>query len=264
MIRDRRKSSLSVESSVEIHGERVAVDFEAKYTDRLPEGVAMPPFLIVLQFFQWLLATAREGLVGAAARHLEEIDGDNKARRQRDELTQKLETKGRGIRDVLDRIFGEGAGKEIAGLDRRTAQEPVDLLAQTERLIERVRAMDVTTWRPELPGFSMDPETLIADLEPDYRAMVEVVREMNRENRRSDATLIAKSEAMEDNDLIFRSCASILAAVYYLAGHEELARRVAPSSRRAGRTRAEVEAEEKGEEPTSGDPPETTESEAAG
>ncbi len=264
MIRDRRKSSLSVESSVEIHGEQVATDFETKYADRLLEGEAMPPILIVLQFFQRLLATARESLVGAADRHLTEIDGDSKARRLRDELNQKLEVKGRRLRDVLDRIFGEGAGREIAGLDRRTAQEPVDIIAQTERIMERLRTVDIETLRLELPGFTMSPETLIADLEPDYRAMVEVVQEVNRENRRSDATLIAKNEAKEENDQIFRYCASILAGVYGLAGHEELARRVTPSIRRGGRTRADVAADENGEEQSPGDPPEMTESEAAG
>lgn len=264
MTRDRRKSSLSVESSVEIHGEQIASGLERDFSDRLPEGEAMPPFLIILQFLQRLLATARESLVGTAARHLTEIDGDNKARRRRDELNQRLEVKGRRIRDVLDRIFGDGAGLELAGLARRTAQEPVDMLAQTERIIERLRTMDIEAQRPELPGFAMDPESLIAGLEPDYRELTEVVQELNRENRRSDATLIAKNEAMTENDRIFRYCASILAGVYGLAGHEELARRVTPSIRRAGRTRADVEAEEKGEEQAPGDPPEAIESEAAG
>ena len=264
MIRDRRKSSLSVESSVEIHGAEVASDLERSYADRLPEGETMPPFLDVMQFLQRLLATAREGLVDAAARHLTEIDGDRKARRQRDELNQRLEVKGRRIRDVLDRIFGDGAGLEIAGLDRRTAQEPVDLLAQTERILERLRTMDVEALRPELPGFAIDPESLIADLDPDYRELAEVVRELNREDRRSDATLIAKNQAMEENDRIFRYCAVILAGIYGLARHEELARRVTPSIRRGGRTRAEVAVEEKGGEQASGEQPDTSASEAAG
>ncbi len=264
MIRDRRKSSLSVESSVEIHGEQIASDLEQGNAARLQEGEVMPPFLMILLFLQRMLATARESLISAAARHLVEIDGDNKTRRRRDELNKRLEEKGRWIRDVLDRIFGEGASLEIAGLDRRTAQEPVDILAQTERIMERLRTMDIETLRPKLEGFDMSPERLIAALEPDYRELSAVVQELNRENRRSDATLIAKNQAIEENDRIFRDCASILAGVYRLAGHEELARRVTPSIRRGGRTRADVEAEEKGEEQASGDQPETTEPEAAG
>ncbi len=264
MVRNRRKSSLSVESSVEIHGEQVVAGLEKDFADRLQEGEAMPPFLMILLFLQRMLATAREGLVSVAARHLVEIDGDNKTRRRRDELSKRLEVKGRRIRDVLDRIFGEGAGLEIAGLDRRTAQEPVDMLAQTERIMERLRNVDVEAQQPELPGFVMDPESLIADLEPDYRELSEVVQDVNRENRRSDATLITKNKAMEENDLVFRYCASVLAGFYGLAGHEELARRVTPSIRRGGRTRAEVAAEEKGDAQAPGDQPEPTESEAAG
>ncbi len=261
MVRDRRKSCLSIESSVEIHGADVASDLEEFFADKLQEGETMPPFLIILQFLQRLLTTACEGLVGAAAEHLTEIDGDNKARRRRDVLKERLAVKGRRLRDVLDGLFGRGAGLELAGLDRRTAQETVDLVAQTERIIERYSAIDTETTRPDLAGFSIDPAAMIADLQPEYDELRELVEELNRENRRSDATLVAKNEAMEDYDRIFRHIGSCLAAYYSLAGHEELARRVTPSVRRAGRIGADVEAEEKGE---TGDQPEPTESEAAG
>ncbi len=260
MIRDRRKSSLSVESSVEIHGEQVAADLEELFADKLREGETMPAFLIILRFLQRLLASAREGLTRIAAEHLKEVDGDNKSRRRRDVLKEKLAAKGRRLRDVLDGLFGPGSGLELAGLDRRAAQEPVDLMAQTERIMERFSAIDTGTIRPDLAGFSMDPTATIADLQSDYDEFRGLVDELNRENRRSDATVIAKNQAMDEFDRIFRLVGSALAAYYSLAGHEELAKRVTPSTRRAGQTKAEDEAEEKGEEPEesgSGELPET-------
>ncbi len=261
MIRNRRRSSLSVESSVEIHGEQVAADLEEFFANKLREGETMPAFLIILQFLQRLLASAREGLTRVAAEHLTEVDGDNKTRRRRDVLKERLATKGRRLRDVLDGLFGPGSGLELAGLDRRAAQEPVDLMAQTERIMERFSAIDTGTIRPDLAGFSMDPAAMIADLQPDYDELRGLVDEQNRENRRSDATVIAKNEAMDEFDRVFRHVGSTLAAYYSLAGHEELAKRVTPSTRRAGRTRSEVEAEEKGEkqqESGSGEQPETS------
>ncbi len=267
MVRDRRKSCLSIESSVEIHGADVASDLEEFFADKLQEGETMPPFLIILQFLQRLLTTACEGLVGAAAEHLTEIDGDNKARRRRDVLKERLAVKGRRLRDVLDGLFGRGAGLELAGLDRRTAQETVDLVAQTERIIERYSAIPTETLRPDLAGFSIDPAAMIADIQPDHDEYHELVEELNRENRRSDATLIAKNEAMEKYDLTFRLVAGILSAYYTLAGHEELARRVTPSTRRSGRTVADTAGEEKGEEQqpaVPGEQPAAAVSEAAG
>ena len=168
MIRDRRKSSLSVESSVEIHGEQVAADLEEFFADKLREGETMPAFLTLLLLLQRLLASAREALTRTAAEHLKEVDGDNKSRRRRDVLKEKLAAKGRRLRDVLNGLFGPDAGLELAGLDRRAAQEPVELLAQTERIMERFSAIDTGTVRPDLAGFSMDPAATIADLQSDH------------------------------------------------------------------------------------------------
>ncbi len=266
MIRNRRKSCLAVETSVEIHGAQVASDLEQFFADKLQEGETMPPFLIILLFLQRLLTGACEGLVNTAAEHLKEVDGDSKARRRRDVLKERLSVKGRRLRDVLDGLLGRGAGLEIAGLDRRSAQETVDVVAQTERIIERFGALVTETVRPDLAGFSVDPAAMIADLQPDVDELRELVEELNRENRRSDATLVAKNKAMEEYDRTFRLVASMLAAYYTLAGHEELAQRVAPSIRRAGRTRADTEAEEKGEEqePSVSGESETAVTEAAG
>ncbi|MEE8523375.1 MAG: hypothetical protein V3T72_05545 [Thermoanaerobaculia bacterium] len=70
--------------------------------------------------------------------------------------------------------------------------------------------------------------------------------ELNRENRRSDATVIAKNQAMSRYDQQFRWIACCLESLYHLAGQHELAERVKPSTRRSRRTQADVEAEESG------------------
>ena len=243
MVRDRRKSALGVESSVEVHGGEVAADAEAFFANWLQPGEKMPCILLIFQLLARVLASARERLVSAAAQHLKEIDGDNKARRRRDELRERLERKGRRLRDVLDALFGPGSGLELAGVDRRTAQEPVDVLAQTERILDRFSDKGSEAGEPELAGFDVAPKALVEDLEPDYDELKKLVEDLGREDRKSDATLIAKDEAMREFDRVFRLTTGIVAAFFSLAGHEELARRVRPSSRRAGRTQADVEAE---------------------
>lgn len=254
MIRDRRKSSQTVEASVEIHGEQVAEDLEAFFADKLEPEEGLPSFLDTLRFFQKLLAAGRRHMVDAASRHLEQIDGDNTIRRRRNQLNNRLETKGRRLRNVLDGLFGDGSGLEIAGIDRRAAQEPVDLLAQTERIIERFGQLDGESRRPELMGFAVNPQELIDDLVPDYRELAELVGELNRENRKVERTLIAKDKAVADYDVIFRLVANSLAALYRIAGHDELAQRVIPG-RRPGQTRGTAEG-------TEGEPGEAAEARA--
>jgi len=261
MVRDRRKSARGVESSVDVHGGEVAVNAAAFFAGWLKPGETMPCFLMLFELLRRVLASARERLVSAAARHLREIDGDDKARRLRDELKARLESKGRRLRDVLDALYGDGSGLEMAGLDRQIAREPVDLLGQTERIIERFSGNGPEVGEPELGGFDLTPKSLVDDLEPDYEQFSKVVDRLTREDRKSDATLILKDEAMKEYDRIFRLTAGIIAAFFSLAGHEELARRVIPSVRRAGRTQADVDEEAKAEA-GSGDEPEAAEAEA--
>lgn len=258
MIRDRRKSSLLVEASVEAHGTEVATALDKVFVDMLAEGETMPSFLTVLCLFQRLLAEARKRLISAAARHVKQLDSHVKMRQRRDELHESLETKGRKLRDVLDRLLGEGSGLALAGLDRRAAQEPVELLAQTEHIIERFSAMSEETQGATLTGFVMDPKTIVADFEPEYREFKAILRHLVVEGRRTEATLVAKDRAQDEYDDVFRSVGSVFAACYRVAGYEELARRVTPSSRRSGRTREEPE---KPEQETAG--PERSESEAS-
>jgi hypothetical protein len=89
----------------------------------------------------------------------------------------------------------------------------------------------------------MTPAGIVADFQPEYTRLTNVGLELTREDRRSDATVIAKGDAKTYYDQQFRWIAGCLAMLYHLAGRHELAERIKPSPRRAGRTQADVEAE---------------------
>jgi hypothetical protein len=258
MIRNRRKSGESVGASVDTHLDDVVVPLEVTFTEQLVEGEILPDLRTVFRILQRLLAVAVQGLVTAGDRHLREVDNDIKLRTRRDELVGLLGTKVSNFRKTLDGLFGSGSALELAGIDGRTEQEPVALLAQIERTLERFGdpGMELAT-----PGFSvqMNPAAVVEDFQSEYQELRDLVTELTRENRKSDATIIAKNEAMARYDEQFRWIAGCLEALYHLAGQHELAARVKPSLRRSGRTQAEVEAEESG---GSGEEPETDEPQA--
>ena len=138
------------------------------------------------------------------------------------------------MRTDFARVVANGQPLELHGDNLYLS---LDLSASNLPIGSRVRVGEAL--------LEVTPKALVEDLEPDYEELKKLVEGLGREDRKSDATLIAKDEAMREFDRVFRLTAGIIAAFFSLAGHEELARRVRPSSRRAGRTQADVEAEAK-------------------
>jgi hypothetical protein len=257
MIRNRRKSGDSVGASVDTHLDDVVVPLGVTFTQHLVEGEILPDLPTLFRILQRMLAAAVQNLVTAGSRHLREIDSDIKLRQRRDELVSLLGTKVSNFRKMLDSLFGPGSALQLAGLDGRTEQEPVALLAQIERILDRF-GPDAEMASPAFRAFQMDPQAVAEDF-AEYQELKDLVSELNRENRRSDATIIAKNEAMSRYNLQFRWIAGCLESLYHLADQHELAERVKPSTRRPGRTEVDVEAEEPD---GPGDQPEPAEPEA--
>ena len=262
MIRDRRKSGKSVSSSIDTHLDIVVGSLEESFADRLLEGETMPDFRTMFRLFQRTLDDETQELVDAGALHLQELDNDITLRQRRDELVESLGTKVSRFREALSGLYGPGRAHEMAGIVGRTEQEPVALLAQVERILDRFGDPEAEIGPPSFGGFQMDPSQVIEQFRPDYLELNGSVTELNRENRKSDATLIAKNEAVTRYDRFFRWIACGLESFYHLANQHELAERVKPSTRRPGRTQADVEEEQQAT--VSVETPATDEPEAAG
>jgi hypothetical protein len=242
-IRDRRKSGKFVESSVLTDGPVAAAVLDEMFTADLQDGETLPGFLTMFRLLQRKLAAAREELAVATTRHLREVDNDLGLRQRRDALMGRLTSTVSRFRNALNSIFGPGSGIVLAGLEGETAREPEALLAQIELIFDRLEAPEATIGPPELPGFSLTPAAFVAALGPDYAELKTLVDGLNDENRKSNHTLIAKNEAAERYDRLFAPIAGALQAFYVLAGMDELARRVKPSTRRPGRTQEVEDAE---------------------
>jgi hypothetical protein len=256
MIRDRQKSGVSVGASVDTHAERVAASLEEALAELLEEGETVPDVRTLLRILQRRLATSVDDLVAAGDLHLEELDNDVELRQRRDQLTVRLGATVSRFRSALDGLYGPGRARQIAGLIGRTEQEPVALLAQTKRILDRFGNPEVQLDPPDF-GVQVDPAAVAARFQPDYQELRDIVTELSRENRKSDDTFVAKSEAMTRYDEHFRWIAGALESLYHLAGHHVLAARVKPSTRRPGRTEEDVVTEGSdgpGEEPGSGGP----------
>ncbi len=193
MIRNRRKSGESVDASIDAHMDDIVNPLGVTFTEYLIEGEILPDLPTLFRILQRILAATLRELVTAGDRHLREIDNDIKLRQRRDELLTILNTKVRNFRKSLDGLFGSGSAMEMAGLDGRTEQEPVALLAQVERILGRFGDSEAPLTSPGF-GAQFDPAGVVEDFDEEYQELSGLVRELNRENRKSDATVIAKKQ----------------------------------------------------------------------
>jgi hypothetical protein len=185
MIRDRRKSAASVISSVDAHLETVVVPLEANFARFLEEGEELPDLRTLFRILQRMLAAAIRDLVDAASRHLNELDNDVSLRHERDELIAYLRTKVGNLRKSLEGLYGKGSARFLAGIEGRVEQEPVALLSQVKRILDRFGDPDLEL-EPAAFGSQVTPAGIVADFQPEYTRLKNLSLELTREDRRSD------------------------------------------------------------------------------
>lgn len=236
-ITQREASAKFVESAVDHQGDLVASAVTEFLRTFLREGEEMPPILLLFQLFQRALAECRGKLVEADGAHRKELAGDAEIRRLRDEITDRLRSKIIRLRLVLEGLFGPDRAFQLVGLESRTPEAPLAVLALVKRIFERLLNPDPELLQVGFGGVRFDPQAVIATLKPDMEALEQSLHDVSADTRKSQVTAVARNEAIRDHDRVFSWAASALAACFRMAGQYHLAERIRPSVRRPGRTR---------------------------
>ena len=236
------RSAKFVESSVEANDEPIDGALAERYSPLLQEGETLPDYKLVMRLIQRDLAGSRERLVVADVANLDELADDEVPRERRNELAKilgKLITRWRG---VFDRAYKPGRRRKLAGIEDETAPDPEGVLRQGKRIIARCQASVESGFEPpDLKGARLVPQEIVDDFQPHCEELETLVDLLNLEERERQATQLVKNEAIASHKVTFTPSAGTLQGLYTLAGFRELAAKVKPSTRRPGRTEAEVE-----------------------
>ena len=254
-IADRVRSFRALENAVTHHGQRVAKILDERYNSLLPESMRID-FLAFMQGILEIVRDASSKLTTAERKHVDEQADDVRQRQERDTDMDELSTEIVDARDAFVSVY-KPPNVEEYGFPKNIGRPAVDLLRQGDHLAENLERSDLT-----LPTARFGAELPVASLLKPVKTKLEKLRRsvtaVDRERKEAEIAQVEKDRAAEYYDLLLLWGARMLEGLFTMAGEDELAGRVRPSTRRPGRT----EAVEKEEEQDSGEAAETAESPA--
>ncbi len=223
------------------YGPRLAEVFNGPLGRSLPEGMRAG--------FDQHLTQQRE-VLSAARDLLIERDRDRRDQRAlathhrgiRDEAFKALSPWVAGIRDTFSGACGPAVAADL-GFASRMPVQPGELHEHAEHLVARLSDPELNLPAVKYQGVDLDPATVAGEMKPLVDQLGQALEDLGREERRSDATKIASDEALGAYNLTFLWVAQSTEALFRMARLPEIAKRVRPSSRRAGVT-DEVESQD--------------------
>lgn len=228
-------------TSIETHGPAVATILEEKWrARRAPRGsgtdTPSPP-----DYLGHMLAL-RDGLVDSATwlsqadhTHVHQLASLAEAREERAGIFEVTYDKFSSARRTLDGLHGEGKAFMAAAIRGPTARTPKRLLRQIDVALPLLLELGQKPPKIRIEGVEVDPAAMAADVQSVAKKLRKAQAAFRRMLRVIQASRKEKARRMKEHQTNTIWTARIVEGYYRLAGEKELAARLRPAARRAGR-----------------------------
>lgn len=192
----------------------------------------------VVELLGAALQRTSDAYKSADAAHVAETSSDGLARGVRDDAALALRDNMLAAESVVRGAFGEPAVASM-GLAITWAARPDLLLGQARNASVLVRGAQVS--RPIATGVRVDKEALADEIDAKCTALEAAIAEVKREERAAQATYQTRESTAREWERRYAAVAETFTGLCLLAGHDELAARVKPTTRRNGRPDVAIE-----------------------
>ncbi len=239
MVTDRIASANWVAQAADTHASRIGAELDSIMSSHLRAGETAPDWKLVVRLLGRHLISDLDDLAAADEAHDREQTEDIAARRARDEASEKLYALLVAMRGGLEANMGSKAVKEV-GFTGRTREAPRAMVRSALQVAERL-PLATANRSPSVAGFQFDASAAQAGLRDQAGILDQALRNLQREERESEATLVEKQRALDQHDDVFTGSAGTLSFLFRLVGDHELASRIKPSETRPGETEEPVQ-----------------------
>jgi hypothetical protein len=234
MVTNRIKSCRAVTWALDTFSGRLLPKLGELFDPLLEEG-QVTPFETQLALFHKKLVAGCEAVVATDRAYRDQRARETRFRALRNEALAEVNSKVVVLRQAFGGIYSEEKLAEM-GFARRTPQQSGELLEQATHLAARLSEPTFDLSGARVDGFQGDLPQAVGDLGPAAEKLGTSIDNLTREERRTEAAMLAKDDAFNEYNRTFLHVARTVESLFRLAGYDEVARRVRPSSRRPGET----------------------------
>ncbi len=190
------------------------------------------------------LTAARREMHEANTAHLGQLALIVDQQKKRDGLFDELFGRYFKARHGLESFFGKSLGFEMLAVTGDTPRDPTGLINQVRQTVDFLDLPKVELPSIDLDGIQVDLAPMATQLGDGADELHGVLVDIDRERKNAQTTRKAKNDAIAEFDRIYLWVGRALETYFNLAGMHDLAARVRPSIKRAGRRAAEEGAEQ--------------------
>jgi len=213
------------------HALLMAQELTERWSDKLPEGQEFIDLMQLQLCVRDDLRNIQREITEIEKRHLEELEVDRETRAVRNATRPQLREKLIRIQRLLDGAFGAGSSAKVFGEDFLVMPiDPFPLRRVGHIVLERLLDPAMALPPVQLEGVTISPQELAGSIEQPLRQLDEVLVNLEERLPASSASLEAKERTLEKLQRQSGIAARFLEALYHLAGHDVIARRVRLSS----------------------------------
>lgn len=224
---DRQKVAQALIAAARTHAQSVGDRLLPQLATVIPEGETLPDLVQLQELFVRLLEARLKALVEAEEAHRAELDGTPRLRMRRDEASSVVQQQILALREAVSAVYGSEQMPHVLGFDGPTAQTPLDLQRQAQRIVSRLQEpVTVEPVSEVLSAEQLDLTGAAERLRETAQVLDEAIQEVLRKTRQAETTLGRRDEALEAFDVTVRCVGLTLRSFLSLAGFSELADRL--------------------------------------
>jgi len=232
---DRQRAARTVASTAYTYSADAASRVKETLSRYAKPGEQVPDIQLLVRLVGRMIASENEALGRADAAHEVELADDAEPRKQRDETAERVRRILADLRTAVETTYG-GVGLPRLHLSEAIPSDPSTLAMLARTVLVDLRDDTIKLPAPRRRGLSLDRSAFAEEIAADLPQLDKALAAVAREAREAEVTARARRLAMEANDRAFQRGAAYLSATFTLAGLDELAEKVKPSTAQPGQT----------------------------
>ncbi len=225
------KSAKEIEVAIDTDGDRVGGVLNEQNPLPVVDGEPAFDYKKHMQSLHLHLESAKDELVTAEDEHAARLIRVARQRSVLDEATTISYDKMVEARQGLETVYQSGSF-ELASLKGKTPRVPERLLGQVVQSVGLLKQPAVALRQPKNEAVSIDLDKVLGDLEAEIPALQGAIDGYARANKEAEGSLLGKREAVQKLRRTVVWVGRTTEGLFYLAGEDDLARRIRKSTRR--------------------------------